>query len=129
MAAGLRNGHAAISFAFPCPATASVRQIALTEVRHLILKVTTGFRSKGAVTPLWAAYAWLVLDPRDSTAIGGGPGKPGVYGAEAASRYHYRAAAGALSREQAARLAACIPAPRRRRPAAIIENRMRQMGY
>jgi len=60
---------------------------------------------------------------------------PGVYGAEAASRYHYRDAAGALSREQAARLAACIPAPRRRRPGgmnqygAIIENRMRQMGY
>ena len=60
---------------------------------------------------------------------------PGVYGAEAASRYHYRAAAGALTREQAARLAACIPAPRRRRPAAmnqygaIIENRMREMGY
>jgi monofunctional glycosyltransferase len=60
---------------------------------------------------------------------------PGVYGAEAASRYHYHAPAAAMSREQAARLAACIPAPRRRRPAAmnmygpIIENRMRQMGY
>lgn len=60
---------------------------------------------------------------------------PGVYGAEAAARYHYRAPASALSREQSARLAACVPAPRRRRPAAmnqygaIIENRMRQMGH
>jgi len=60
---------------------------------------------------------------------------PGVYGAEAASRYHYRAPAAGLSRDQAARLAACVPAPRRRRPGAmnqygaIIENRMRQMGY
>jgi monofunctional biosynthetic peptidoglycan transglycosylase len=60
---------------------------------------------------------------------------PGVYGAEAASRYHFRAPATALTREQAARLAACVPAPRRRRPAAmnqygaIIEKRMRQMGY
>lgn len=60
---------------------------------------------------------------------------PGVYGAEAAARYHYRAPAATLSREQAARLAACVPAPRRRRPAAmnqyaaIIENRMSQMGH
>ncbi len=60
---------------------------------------------------------------------------PGVYGAEAAARYHYGTGAAALTREQAARLAACVPAPRRRRPAAmgryaaVIETRMRQMGY
>ena len=60
---------------------------------------------------------------------------PGVFGAEAAARYHYRVAAASLSREQAARLAACVPAPRRRRPgamtqySAIIERRMQQMGY
>lgn len=60
---------------------------------------------------------------------------PGVYGAEAAARYHYRVSAASLSREQAALLAACVPAPRRRRPAAmqrygaIIEHRMRNMGY
>ena len=60
---------------------------------------------------------------------------PGVYGAEAAARYHYHSPAAELTREQAARLAACVPAPRRRRPAAmnhygaIIENRMGQMGY
>ena len=60
---------------------------------------------------------------------------PGVFGAEAAARHHYRTAAATLTRQQAARLAACVPAPRRRRPGAmtqygaIIENRMRQMGY
>jgi monofunctional biosynthetic peptidoglycan transglycosylase len=60
---------------------------------------------------------------------------PGVFGAEAAARYHYGVGAGALSRDQAARLAACLPAPRRRRPAAmhqygaIILDRMAQMGW
>ncbi len=60
---------------------------------------------------------------------------PGVYGAEAASRFHYRSPAASIGRDQAARLAACIPAPRRRRPAAmnryaaIIETRMSQLGY
>ncbi len=59
----------------------------------------------------------------------------GVFGAEAAARYHYGVGAGALSREQAARLAACLPAPRRRRPGAmhqyggIILERMGQMGW
>lgn len=60
---------------------------------------------------------------------------PGVFGAEAAARYHYGVGAGALSREQAARMAACLPAPRRRRPGAmhqyggIILERMAQMGW
>lgn len=62
-----------------------------------------------------------------------GPG--GVFGAEAAAQYHYRLHASQLSREQAARLAVCIPAPRRRRPAimnksaAVIMNRMSQMRW
>lgn len=60
---------------------------------------------------------------------------PGVYGADAAAHYHYRAAPRSLSRDQAARLAAILPAPRRRHPArmdrysAIIQERMRQMGW
>lgn len=60
---------------------------------------------------------------------------PGVYGAEAACRYYYRTGAGSVSRDQAARLAAILPAPRRRRPqrmnrySAIIQERMRQMGW
>ena len=60
---------------------------------------------------------------------------PGVYGAEAASRYHYDVPARSLGREQAARLAAILPAPLKRRPermnsySAIIERRMAQMGW
>jgi monofunctional biosynthetic peptidoglycan transglycosylase len=60
---------------------------------------------------------------------------PGVYGAEAAAEYHYGISAARLDREQAARLAACLPSPRRRRPArmnhysAAIIERMRQMGW
>jgi monofunctional glycosyltransferase len=60
---------------------------------------------------------------------------PGVYGAEAAARYHYKVSASALSREQSARLAAILPSPVRRKPArmndysADILTRMRQMGW
>jgi monofunctional biosynthetic peptidoglycan transglycosylase len=60
---------------------------------------------------------------------------PGVYGAEAAARYHYRTSALRLTREEAARLAAIIPAPRHRRPALMsesserIQNRMREVGW
>jgi monofunctional biosynthetic peptidoglycan transglycosylase len=59
----------------------------------------------------------------------------GVYGAEAASQHHYGRSAGRLTRNQAARLAACLPAPRSRRPSqmtamsASIEARMDQMGF
>lgn len=60
---------------------------------------------------------------------------PGVYGAEAAARHHYSAPAERLTREQAARLAAILPSPRRRRPArmdkaaARILERMAQTGW
>lgn len=60
---------------------------------------------------------------------------PGVFGAEAAAQYHYKSTAAQLSKEQSARLAVCIPSPRRRRPvqmggtAAIILARMQQMGW
>ncbi|HVE79819.1 MAG TPA: monofunctional biosynthetic peptidoglycan transglycosylase [Gemmatimonadaceae bacterium] len=60
---------------------------------------------------------------------------PGVYGIEEAARHHYRVPAARLTREQAARLAAVLPAPRRRRPArmeayaAVILDRMRSMGW
>ena len=42
----------------------------------------------------------------------------GVFGAEAAARYHYGAAAAGLSPEQGARLAAMVPSPRRYGPKA-----------
>ena len=60
---------------------------------------------------------------------------PGVYGAEAAARVYYQTSAAALTREQAARLAAVLPAPRTRTPqrmdaaSARILTRMRQMGW
>ena len=40
----------------------------------------------------------------------------GVYGAEAAARYHYGASAAALTPDQAARLAVILPSPRSYRP-------------
>ena len=60
---------------------------------------------------------------------------PGVFGAEAAAQYHYSVPASRLTREQAARLAALLPSPLRRKPArmdrssAAIQERMRKMGW
>ncbi len=60
---------------------------------------------------------------------------PGVFGAEAAAQFHYRTTAAQLSKEQSARLAVCIPSPRRRKPgqmgaaSAIVLARMQQMGW
>lgn len=59
----------------------------------------------------------------------------GIYGAEAAARHYYGIPAARLDREQAARLAACLPAPRTRRPekmdslSAEILERMSRMGW
>lgn len=44
---------------------------------------------------------------------------PGVYGGQDAAEYHYHVPAAYLSRDQAARLAACLPAPRRRKPQSM----------
>ena len=60
---------------------------------------------------------------------------PGLYGADAACRSYYGTAARNINQDQAARLAAILPAPLKRRPArmnqysAIIRLRMRQMGW
>ena len=60
---------------------------------------------------------------------------PGVYGAEAAARYHYGVPASRIGRDQGARLAAILPSPRHRLPArmtrytARILTRMDQMGW
>ena len=62
-------------------------------------------------------------------------GPSGVFGAEAAAEVHYHTSAAMLSREQAARLAAILPSPRRRKPermnqySAIIQERMRLLGW
>ncbi len=60
---------------------------------------------------------------------------PGVHGAADASQHYYGVQASFLGRDQAARLAACLPAPRTRRPqrmnayAATIRRRMTVMGW
>ena len=60
---------------------------------------------------------------------------PGVYGAEAACRYYCRSSARSIDRQQAAQLAAILPLPLKRRPermnrySALIQERMRQMGW
>ena len=60
---------------------------------------------------------------------------PGIYGADAACHAYYGIAPRNIDRDQAARVAAILPAPLKRRPArmnqysAIILQRMRQMGW
>jgi monofunctional glycosyltransferase len=62
-----------------------------------------------------------------------GPG--GIYGADAASRYYYRVPPRSLDPDEAARLAAILPSPGRRRPdrmdrySTIILERMHQMNW
>lgn len=60
---------------------------------------------------------------------------PGIYGAEAATEYYYRRPARGMGAEDAARMAAILPAPLKRRPermdrySGIILERMREMGW
>src|SRR5580765_7146880 len=60
---------------------------------------------------------------------------PGVYGAESACHYYDETAARNIGRQPAARLAAILPAPLKRRPdrmnnySTLILERMRQMGW
>ena len=60
---------------------------------------------------------------------------PGIYGAESACRYYDQTSARNIGREQAARLAAILPAPLKRRPermnsySGIILKRMGQAGW
>jgi monofunctional glycosyltransferase len=60
---------------------------------------------------------------------------PGVYGAEAASRYYYGIPARNIDRDEGARLAAILPSPLKRRPermnhySELIQERMQQMGW
>ena len=60
---------------------------------------------------------------------------PGIYGAESAARVWYKTSAASVNREQAARLAAVIPSPLRRKPERMnsysgeILHRMAQTGW
>jgi len=60
---------------------------------------------------------------------------PGIYGADAACHYYDQTAAHNIGKEQAARLAAILPAPLKRRPermnsySVVILRRMGQLGW
>ena len=60
---------------------------------------------------------------------------PGIYGVEAASHAYYGTSARKIGRDQAARLAAVLPLPLKRRPdrmdhySEIIVDHMREMGW
>jgi len=60
---------------------------------------------------------------------------PGIYGAESACRYYDKTSARNIGRQDAAQLAAILPAPLKRKPermtrySAIILERMRQKGW
>ena len=105
-------------------------------VKNLFFGTGRSFLRKGAEATL-VPVAELVLGKRRMLEIYLNVVEwgPGVYGAEAASRYHYETAARNIGRQQAARLAAILPAPLKRRPermnsySAIILMRMNQMGW
>ena len=105
-------------------------------VKNLFLTTHSTWIRKGLELPL-AYMADLLLSKRRILEIylnivewG-----PGVWGAEAAARHHYGRSARILTRDQAARLAACLPDPLRRRPqrmdrmSSSIKDRMNQLGY
>jgi monofunctional biosynthetic peptidoglycan transglycosylase len=105
-------------------------------VKNLFLTTHRSYLRKGLEVPL--TYLAELILPKERilalylNVIEWGPG---VFGIEAAAQHHYGVSAAGLSRDQAARLAAVIPAPRSRRPqnmgsyASTIKTRMWQMGW
>jgi len=105
-------------------------------VKNLFFGTGRSFLRKGAEATL-VPVAELVLGKRRILEIYLNVVEwgPGVYGAEPACRYYFETAARNIGRQQAARLAAILPAPLKRRPermnnySAIILARMAQMGW
>jgi len=105
-------------------------------VKNLFFGTGRSFLRKGAETTL-VPVAELVLGKRRilELYLNVVEWGPGIYGAEAACLYHDKTAARTIDREQAARLAAVLPAPLKRRPermngySTIILKRMRQVGW
>lgn len=105
-------------------------------VKNLFMTTRRSVVRKGVEVPL--ALAAEVLLPKERildlylNVVEFGPG---VYGAEAAARYHYDRPAARLTRTQAATLAALLPNPLVRTPANVgwyrrlILQRMRAMGW
>ncbi len=105
-------------------------------VKNLFFGTGRSFLRKGAEATL-VPVAELVLGKRRILEIYLNVVEwgPGIFGAEAACRAYDGTAARNIDRDQAARLAAILPAPLKRRPArmnqysATIQLRMRQMGW
>ncbi len=105
-------------------------------VKNLFLTTHRSVVRKAFEVPLTLLAEWILPKDRLLTLyLDVAEWGPGVFGIEAAANYHYGTSAGALSRDQAARLAAVLPAPLDRRPqdmgrtSARILTRMRQMGW
>lgn len=105
-------------------------------VKNLFLTTHRSFIRKGFEVPL-TVLAELIL-PKDrilTLYLDVAEWGPGVFGIEAAAQHHYGTSASSLSRDQAARLVACLPAPLVRRPqdqtrtAGRIKTRMAQVGW
>ena len=105
-------------------------------VKNLFLTTHRSYLRKGLEVPL--TYLAELILPKErilTLYLNVVEWGPGVYGIDEAAATHYSTSARALSRDQAARLVACLPAPRDRRPqemsrtASRIQTRMRQMGW
>lgn len=105
-------------------------------VKNLFFGTGRSFLRKGAEASL-VPVAELVLGKRRILEIYLNVVEwgPGIYGADSACHYYYGIAARSVGREQAARLAAILPAPLKRKPermnsySTVILERMRQMGW
>lgn len=105
-------------------------------VKNMFFGTGRSFLRKGAETTL-VPVAELVLGKRRilELYLNVVEWGPGIYGADAASRFYYRVPAAGISRQQGAQLAAILPAPLKRHPermnsySAIILRRMSQMGW
>lgn len=105
-------------------------------VKNLFFGTNRSFLRKGAEASL-VPVAEFVLGKRRilELYLNVSEWGPGVYGADAACRYHYQVSTRNIGREQSARLAAILPAPLKRRPermnnyAGIIMRRMDQRGW
>ena len=105
-------------------------------VKNLFLTTERSFIRKGAEVALVPLVEALLTKQRILelylNVIEWGPG---IYGAEAASEYYYHVHAAEIGREQAARMAAIVSAPLKRKPAfmndysAIILDRMAKTGW
>ena len=105
-------------------------------VKNLFLTTHRSYLRKAFEVPL-TLLAELIL-PKDrilTLYLNVAEWGPGTFGVEAAAQRHYGTTAAALSRDQAARLAAVLPNPIERSPqsmgqtASRIQRRMREMGW